>query len=183
MLDDKQPDALPDPLDVWSDEVFDVLLAADIKHVVYVPDSGHARLIERAIAEPSIKATVLTTEEEGIGVLLGAWLGGERGVLLMQSSGAGNCTNTLSLVQSCRFPFLTLVTMRGEWAEFNGWQTPMGKVTGQSLKLMDVKAYRVEQSEEAAEVVSAVAESVFCGDLAAAVLLSQRMIGKKEWAK
>ena len=147
MLDDKQPDALPDPLDVWSDEVFDVLLAADIKHVVYVPDSGHARLIERAIAEPSIKATVLTTEEEGIGVLLGAWLGGERGVLLMQSSGAGNCTNTLSLVQSCRFPFLTLVTMRGEWAEFNGWQTPMGKVTGQSLELMDVKAYRVELFE------------------------------------
>lgn len=179
MLDKKQPNTL----NIWSDQVFDVLLAADIKHVAYVPDSGHARLIERALDEPSMEATVLTTEEEGIGLLLGAWLGGERGVLLMQSSGVGNCINTLSLIQSCRFPFLTLVTMRGEWAEFNGWQTPMGKVTGQSLELMNVKAYRVEQSNEASEVVAAVADSVFSGDLGAAVLFSQRMIGKKEWAK
>ena len=173
----------PDTLDIWSDQVFDALLAADIKHVAYVPDTGHARLIERAIAVPGIEATVLTTEEEGIGVLLGAWLGGERGVLLMQSSGVGNCINTLSLIQSCRFPFLTLVTMRGEWAEFNGWQKPMGKVTAQSLELMDVLVYRAEQTSEAAALVSAVAETVFNGDLAAAVLFSQRMIGRKEWAK
>jgi|TARA_B100000315_G_scaffold60529_1_gene54884 sulfopyruvate decarboxylase TPP-binding subunit len=179
MLNKEQPDTL----DIWSDQVFDVLLAADIKHVAYVPDTGHARLIERAIEEPSMEATVLTTEEEGVGLLLGAWLGGERGVLLMQSSGVGNCINTLSLVQNCRFPFLTLVTMRGEWAEFNGWQTPMAKVTAQSLELMDVLVYRAEQSNEAAELVSAVADTVFNGDLAAAVLFSQRMIGKKEWAK
>ncbi|MBT7957145.1 MAG: phosphonopyruvate decarboxylase [Rhodospirillaceae bacterium] len=179
MLNKEQPDTL----DIWSDQVFDVLLAADIKHVVYVPDTGHARLIERDIAEPSMEATVLTTEEEGIGLLLGAWLGGERGVLLMQSSGVGNCLNTLSLVQSARFPFLTLVTMRGEWAEFNGWQKPMASVTEQAFELMDVLVYRAEQTDEAAELVSAVADTVFNGDLAAAVLFSQRMIGRKEWAK
>ena len=179
MLNKKRPDTL----DIWSDQVFDALLAADIKHVAYVPDTGHARLIERAIEEPGMEASVLTTEEEGIGLLLGAWLGGERGVLLMQSSGVGNCINTLSLVQNCRFPFLTLVTMRGEWAEFNGWQTPMAKVTAQAFELMDVLVYRVEQSNEAVETVSAVADTVFNGDLAAAVLFSQRMIGRKEWAK
>ena len=42
-------------------------------------------------------SVVLTTEEEGIGYLAGAWLGGERGALLMQSSGVGNCINTLGI--------------------------------------------------------------------------------------
>lgn len=66
-----------------------------------------------------MQPTVLTTEEEGIGILAGAWLGGERGVLLMQSSGVGNCINTLSLSKVCGFPLLIIVTMRGEWGELN----------------------------------------------------------------
>ena len=76
---------------------------------------------------------VLTTEEEGIGYLAGAWLGGERGALLMQSSGAGNCINMLSLVQTARFPFLTVVTLRGDWAEFNPWQNPLGRATESAI--------------------------------------------------
>jgi hypothetical protein len=72
---------------------------------------------------------VLTTEEEGIALAAGAWLGGQRAVLLMQSSGVGNCINMLSLPVNCRMPFLTLVTMRGEWGEFNPWQVPMGTAT------------------------------------------------------
>ena len=44
----------------------------------------------------------------------------------MQSSGVGNCVNMLSLAKNCRFPLVILVTMRGEWAEFNPWQVPMG---------------------------------------------------------
>ncbi len=60
-------------------------------------------------------------------MLAGAWLGGVRGVLLMQSSGVGNCVNLLSLVQECRFPLLMIVTMRGEWGETNPWQVPMGR--------------------------------------------------------
>ena len=177
MHDKKRPSAS----EVWPDQVFEVLKGAEIRHVAYVPDSGAARLIERAIAEPGIEASVLTTEEEGIGLLAGAWLGGERGVLLMQSSGVGNCINTLSLVQNCRFPLLTLVTMRGEWAEFNAWQTPMSKVTAGSLEMMDISVYRVDEPEAASEVVAAAINTVFNGDLGAAVLLSQRMIGKKEW--
>lgn len=165
----------------WSDQIFEALLAVQIKHIAYVPDSGHARLIERANEDPRMEATVLTTEEEGIGFLCGAWLGGERGVLLMQSSGVGNCINTLSLVQNCRFPFLTLVTMRGDWAEFNAWQNPMAKATAPALELMNVMVRYVDREDEVAETVSAAAEMVMNGDEAMAVLLSQRLIAKKEW--
>ncbi len=167
----------------WPDDIYDVLRAARVRHVAYVPDAGHSRLIRRAVEDPRIEATVLTTEEEGIGLLCGAWLGGERGALLMQSSGVGNCINTLALVLSCRFPLLVLVTMRGEWAEFNRWQVPMGKATARSLELMDVMVHRAEHPEEVGEVVAAAAELAFNGSQAVAVLLSQRLIGRKKWTR
>src|SRR5580700_8668179 len=117
-------------LETWPDEIYSALVEQKTRQVAYVPDAGHTRLIERCRADAGMKAVMLTTEEEGIGVLAGAWLGGERGVLLMQSSGVGNCINTLSLATVCGFPLLMLVTMRGEWGEFNPWQIPMGKGTG-----------------------------------------------------
>ena len=75
----------------------------------------------------------------------GAWLGGERAALLMQSSGVGNCINMLSLINTCRFPFLTFITMRGEWAEFNPWQVPMSQATEPVLTAMGVKVYRASE--------------------------------------
>src|SRR3712207_3894396 len=108
----------------WPLDLYRVLKDAGIRQASYVPDAGHARLIELLHADPDIGVTVLTTEEEGVAIGAGAWLGGQRSVLLMQSSGVGNCINMMSLLPACRFPFLALVTMRGEWAEFNPWQVP-----------------------------------------------------------
>ena len=121
----------------WQDQLFDVLKRADIRQVGYVPDAGHSRLIARCKADPDIRDVVLTTEEEGVALAAGAWLGGQRAALLMQSSGVGNCVNMLSLIRACRFPLLMLVTMRGEWEEFNPWQVPMGSIVEPALKLCD----------------------------------------------
>src|SRR5438067_13600553 len=125
--------------------MFAALRRAEIRQVGYVPDAGHSRLIELCEADPAIRAVPLTSEEEGIGLAAGAWLGGQRAALLMQSSGVGNCINMLSLAKSCRFPLTLFVTMRGEWGEFNLWQVPMGTKTQAALELMDVLGYRVER--------------------------------------
>ncbi len=167
----------------WRDEIFAALKSADIRQVGYVPDAGHSRLIELCQADPEIRAIALTSEEEGIGLAAGAWLGGQRAVLLMQSSGVGNCINMLSLAKACRFPLVMLVTMRGEWAEFNPWQVAMGTKTQAALELMDVLVYRADEPEEAGETVAAALDIAFNGGLAAAVLLSQRLIGAKRWVK
>ena len=109
--------AVPD----WRDQIFAAFKAADIRQVGYVPDAGHAHLIERVVADPDIRAVSLTTEEEGVAMAAGAWLGGQRCALLMQSSGVGNCVNMLSLIQAGRFPFLALISMRGDFGEGNPW--------------------------------------------------------------
>jgi sulfopyruvate decarboxylase alpha subunit len=167
----------------WRTEVFRILKTFDVRHVVYVPDAGHSTAIRLAEEDNEINAVVLTTEEEGIGYLAGAWLGGERGALLMQSSGVGNCINTLSLQACMRFPLLMLVTMRGDWAEFNCWQNPMGQATEQALKLMGVLTWRADEPKDVATLLQGAATMAFNGDAACALLLGQRLIGEKQWVK
>ncbi len=113
----------------WPDALYDLLRANHVTQFCYVPDAGHKVLINRSLADPEVHSVPLTTEEEGVAMVAGADLGGQKAVLLMQSSGVGNCINMLSLAVSCRFPLLAIVTMRGEWAEFNPWQVPMGTAT------------------------------------------------------
>jgi sulfopyruvate decarboxylase alpha subunit len=165
----------------WPLALYRALKQAGIAQMAYVPDAGHARLIALMEADARVTCTVLTTEEEGVALAAGAWLGGERCVLLMQSSGVGNCVNLLSLAASCRFPLLLIVTMRGEWAEFNPWQVPMGRATAPALELMGVRTLRADRAEEVAETAAAGAALAFDSDLAVAVLLSQRLIGRKKW--
>lgn len=167
----------------WQEEIFQILKGGGVRQVVYVPDAGHAHVIRRAHADPGMRGVVLTTEEEGVATVCGAWLGGERSVLLMQSSGVGNCVNMLSLIESCRFPFLCLVTMRGEWAEFNPWQVPMAKATQVSLESMGVRVLRANRAEDVAETVLAAFDAVFRAGESVAVLLSQSLIGRKKWER
>jgi len=126
----------------WPDQLFETIKRGGVRQVGYVPDAGHARLIDRCRADADIHDVVLTTEEEGIALAAGAWLGGQRAALLMQSSGLGNCINMLSLARTCRFPLLMLITMRGEWEEFNPWQVPMGSIVEQVLKLCEAEGSR-----------------------------------------
>jgi sulfopyruvate decarboxylase TPP-binding subunit len=115
--------------DNWQDEVYDLLRRNRVTQFAYVPDAGHKVLIDRSLADPDVHSVALTTEEEGVALLAGADLGGARGVLLVQSSGVGNCVNMLSLISGGRFPFLMLVSMRGDFGEGNPWQYPMGEVS------------------------------------------------------
>jgi sulfopyruvate decarboxylase alpha subunit len=151
--------------------------------IAYVPDAGHARLIELCASDASMQTVVLTSEQEGIGLLCGGSLGGQRGVLLMQSSGVGNCINALAMVQTCGFPLLALVTMRGEWGESNPWQVPMGQSADQCLRAQGVIVERVIDASQIADTVSAAAQLAFDSSRAVAVLISQRIIGAKSFTE
>ena len=167
----------------WPDQLFEILKHAGIRQVGYVPDAGHARLIERVRADDEIRDVVLTTEEEGVALAAGAWLGGERATLLMQSSGLGNCINMFSLARTCRFPLLMFITMRGEWEEFNPWQVPMGSIVDPVLKLCEAEVYRVNVPEDVAGATERAIQQVFGNERIAAVILSQQLIGRKVWTK
>jgi sulfopyruvate decarboxylase alpha subunit len=171
------------PPRLWPQDIYNAFKRLSIVQVAYVPDAGHTQLILDCHGDAAMKAVSLTTEQEGIAMLAGAWLGGERGALLMQSSGAGNCVNMLSLAQECRFPMLMLVTLRGDWGEFNPWQIAMGQSTGKVLEHAGCVVQRVDRADEVGEVVFAAGQMAFSTNRPIAVLIGQRVVGFKDWSK
>jgi sulfopyruvate decarboxylase alpha subunit len=163
----------------WPQTIYEKFKAADIRMVSYVPDGGHKALIALCENDPEIRTVSLTTEQDGIGLASGAWLGGQRSALLVQSSGVGNCINALSLIRNCQFPFLMLATMRGDFGETNGWQMAMGQASQTVLEAMGTVCLRVEKAEDVGETVAAAISTAFLARQSVAVLLSQRLIGAK----
>ena len=170
-------------IETWPQDIYRVLVENRVRQIAYIPDIGHASLIKMCHKSDNMQTVVLTTEEEGVALLAGAWLGGDRGVLLMQSSGVGNCINMLSLTRVCRMPLLILVTMRGEWGEFNPWQVPMGQNTQKALTLAGVITFSVDEGRRVRDTVEAAARMTFEGCAATAVLISQRILGAKTFGK
>ncbi|WP_398494878.1 thiamine pyrophosphate-binding protein [Variovorax sp.] len=167
----------------WPQQIFEGFKNLGVRQVAYVPDAGHSQLIRLCEADPGIHAVSLTTEEEGVAMLGGAWLGGDRGVLLLQSSGVGNCINMLSLQHETRMPLFMIVTMRGEWGEFNPWQVAMGKSTQAVLEDSGVYVYRADSPEEVPPTVLAGAKFAYQTGRSVAVLIGQRVIGTKNFNK
>jgi len=167
----------------WSEGIYQLFKQQSIRQVSLVPDAGHSRLIKLCEADAALRMVRLTTEEEGIALAVGAWLGGDKSVLLMQSSGVGNCINMLSMLQVCQIPLAMLVTMRGDWGEFNPWQVPMGRSTGAALETAGVLVYRADAADDVAPTVRAAAALAFHSSRAVAVLIGQRVIGTKSFEK
>jgi sulfopyruvate decarboxylase alpha subunit len=167
----------------WADGVHTLFTTHRVELISFVPDGGHKRLIELCQADSTMRTVTLTTEEEGIAFAAGAFLGGVRAALLMQSSGVGNCVNMLSLPRICGMPFVTLVTMRGEWAEFNPWQIPMGQSAQLVLQASGVIVYRAGTPEEVVPTVEAALLLAFQSRRRVAVLLSQQLIGAKSFTR
>lgn len=165
--------------EIWQEELYDLLRANKVNLFCYVPDGGHKTLINKSIDDPDVISVPLTTEEEGVAMCAGCHLGGEKSILLMQSSGVGNCVNMFALLKNGQFPFVTLVTMRGEYGEMNPWQIPMGQGVQPVVEAMGMQCLRVDSADEVSPTVQAALNMAFKSNQAVAVLLTQKLIGAK----
>lgn len=168
---------------LWPEEVFRVFIDHQVRQIAYVPDAGLATLLQLCSHNETMRSIPLTTEEEGVALLAGAWLGGQRGALLMQSSGVGNCINMLSLPRICRMPLLVLVTMRGQHAEFNPWQLPMGGIAAEVLTSAGAIVFPVDEPHGVGETVDSAARIAFEESKVTAVLISQWVLGAKAFGQ
>lgn len=176
-------EAAPDASADWPDGIYALLKQYSIRQVALVPDAGHSRLIKRCLADNELRVVTLTTEEEGIALMQGAWLGGDRSVLLMQSSGVGNCINMLSLSSIHRTPMPMLITMRGDFGEFNPAQVAMGQATQTVLEAMGTLVHRADRPEDVLPTVEASLKLAFNTFRPTATLIGQRVLGAKTFGK
>jgi len=167
--------------ETWSRLIFDKLVDAGVSLFSYVPDFGNAAIVEMAEENNRTRAVLLASEQEGVALCAGADLVGERGVLLMQSSGVGNCPNMLSLIAGGRFPMLMIVTMRGDYGEQNPWQYPMGQAVVPVLEAMGMLTIMVEREDELEQAVDAALSGAFKAGQGVALVLTQKFLGAKSF--
>ena len=165
----------------WADQLYDTAREQGASIFAYVPDAGHKVMINRSLADPDAIAVSLASEEEGVALLAGAHLGGARGVLLVQSSGVGNCVNSFSLLENGRFPFITFISMRGDFGEQNPWQVPMGRGTQPCLEAMGTHCVRVDGPQDVVPTIKAAFSMAYRSNQSVAVLLTQRLLGAKKF--
>ncbi|HRD75528.1 MAG TPA: thiamine pyrophosphate-binding protein [Hyphomicrobiaceae bacterium] len=165
----------------WRDEIHEVLSEAGIRQVAYLPDAGHSKLLELCEKDNRMRMIPMANEFEAIGIAAGAWLGGEKSVVLIQSSGVGNCINALSLSAVAQYPLLMIVAMRGEFGEGQRWQIPMGQAVRPTLEAMGVICYEARHADEVRSIVDNAATFAFQAHNRVAILLSQQLIGAKKF--
>jgi sulfopyruvate decarboxylase alpha subunit len=139
----------------WSKHVADALRRNDIHTFATVPDFIVSQVLEHLWADESCHVVASSREEEGLGMLSGAYLAGQRGALLMQNSGLGNCVNTIaSLNVAAQIPVVMVISHRGDLGEYNAAQVPMGQAAERILEALDVRyvtPHTVDEFESAAD--------------------------------
>lgn len=165
----------------WSQQAFTVLQEFNVRQIAYLPDGALSPLITQCRENSTMETTALTTEEEGVMLAAGAWLGGDRAAVLIQCGGVGNCVNMFSLLSVCTIPCVFIVTMRGVWGEFNPWQVPMGKATRGCFELFGFSVLDIEDETKAGDTINAACQLAYGGGQRVAVLVSQSMLGAKKF--
>ncbi len=131
----------------WSDTFLDVLKSNDVRLVSYVPDNVLTPLIAGAAADNCFMSVGATREDEAIGIVTGAYMGGLRGAVLMQTSGFALTANALaSLVVPYQIPAILVVSERGTMGEFNIGQTLVARTMRPTLEALAIEHHTLTEA-------------------------------------
>ena len=161
----------------WAAGVCGGLHAAGSRHVIYVPDNPLSHVL-RLLGEQysDVQTTLATREEEAFGIAAGAYLGGGRPTVLLQSSGLGNSLNALtSLLVPYRIPVLIVISMRGDAGEWNAAQVPMGRAVRPICDAIGVPHVTIDSGGRAHEIVRLTGQTAFGTRIPGACLLPRRL--------
>jgi len=170
---------MPDPS--WGKHVADVLRRNGLRMFATVPDYIVSHVLEELWADGECRVVTVTREEEGVGLLAGAWLAGRRGALLMQNSGLGNCVNALgSLSVASQIPLVLVISHRGDLGEFNPAQVPMGRATGPILDALGIRYIKPGSVAELEAQGDGLLKLAYTSSLPVAMVLPAELTGGKQ---
>jgi sulfopyruvate decarboxylase alpha subunit len=164
----------------WHEIVLASLKANDVKLAIYVPDRVFTPLIAGLHADKFFTTFTATREEEALGIVTGAWMGGLRGALLMQTSGFATIPNALaSLVAPCQVPALIFVSERGTLGEFNLGQAMVCKTMRPVLDSLAIEHHTITRHDELGFIVDRSIKQAFATQAPVVFILSPLLTGGK----
>jgi sulfopyruvate decarboxylase alpha subunit len=162
----------------WSVHVADGLRRNGISMFAAVPDYIVSQVLEHLWQDERCTVVTAAREEEGLGIVSGAYLAGERGALLMQNSGLGNCVNTLaSLNFAAQIPVVLVISHRGDLGEYNSAQVPMGQAVEQVLQSLEVRYLTPHTVDELEAQADGLIKLAYTRSLPVAFLLPNDLTG------
>ena len=165
---------------VWHEIVLDTLKANDVKLITYVPDRVLTPLIANLHGDKFFTTFATAREEEAVGVVSGAWMGGMRGVVLMQTSGFGTLANVLaSLAVPYQIPLIMLVSERGTLGEFNWGQALVCRTMRPVLDSLAVENHTITRLDELEFILDRSIKQAVATQAPVALILSPLLTGGK----
>jgi sulfopyruvate decarboxylase alpha subunit len=165
----------------WAKHVADVLRRNGIRLFATVPDYIVSHVLDELWADPECRVVTTTREEEAVGLLSGAWLGGQKGALLMQNSGLGNCTNALaSMNMATLIPIVLVISHRGDLGEFNPAQVPMGRAATRILDAVGIRWIRPTSIAELEHQADGLVKLGYVSSQPVAIVLPSELTGGKK---
>jgi sulfopyruvate decarboxylase alpha subunit len=167
----------------WYEIVQRTLKRNDVTLVAYVPDKVFTPLIKNLHADPGFLTFPAAREEEALGIISGAWMGGRRGAVLMQTSGFGTIANALaSLVVPYQIPAIMLVSERGTLGEFNLGQALVCRTMRPVLESLALESHTITRHDELEFIVDRSIRQAVATQAAVALILSPLLTGGKVFA-
>jgi sulfopyruvate decarboxylase alpha subunit len=164
----------------WYETILATLKNNDVRLITYVPDRVFTPLIKAIHADPYFTAFVATREEEAIGIVTGAWMGGMRGAVLMQTSGFATIPNALaSLVMPSQIPALIFVSERGTLGEFNLGQAMVCRTLRPVLDALGVETHTITRHDELGFIVDRSIKQAVATQAPVTFILSPLLTGGK----
>ncbi len=164
----------------WARTILDAFREEQIRNLVFLPDTVMGRLLALAEEDPAFRLIGVHREEEAVGILAGMFMAGQRGAMLVQSSGLGNTLNALgSLALAYRIPFPLLVSLRGELGEFNPAQLQMGRAVPGCLDALHIQHVTLRTEHDLQTIVSGAIKTCYTAEEPLGILLSAQLTGWK----
>ncbi|MGJ5208208.1 thiamine pyrophosphate-binding protein [Bradyrhizobium sp. HKCCYLR20261] len=167
----------------WHEIVLTALKRNEVSLVPYVPDRVLTPLIQGLHDDSSFTTFATAREEEAVGILAGAWMGGRRGALLMQTSGFATLPNVLaSLVVPCQIPMIMIVSERGTLGEFNVGQSLVCRTMRPVLDALAIEHHTMTRLDELDFIVDRSIKQAVATQAPVALILSPLLTGGKVFA-
>jgi sulfopyruvate decarboxylase alpha subunit len=164
----------------WYEIVQQTLKRNGVTLVPYVPDKVFTPLIANLYADSDFTAFATAREEEALGILAGAWMGGRRGAVLMQTSGFGTVPNALaSLIVPYQIPAILFVSERGTLGEFNLGQALVCRTMRPVLESLAVASHTITRHDELEFIVDRSIKQAVATQAAVTFILSPLLTGGK----
>jgi len=170
---------MPVEFPAWHEVVVKVLKANQVKLVAYVPDNVLAPLIRAVHADSWFTVIAPAREEEAVGIVTGAWMGGMRGIVLMQTSGFATLPNALaSLVVPYRIPLLMMISERGTLGDHQLGQAIVCRTMRPVLDTLGIENHGIERVDDVEFMVDRMIQQAFATQAPAAMILSPLLTKK-----